>query len=142
MTSAESARATSTRPPAPRELRAEEGSAPAAVLAWVGATVLLVGALGMAGTIARSQAEAATAADLAALAAADALAVGGASPCAVAQESALRNGARLTGCTIQGEDVVVRAAVPAGVLPEVTATARAGPGPPGDQPARTPSAEP
>jgi secretion/DNA translocation related TadE-like protein len=73
--------------------------------------------------LARQRAE--VAADLAALAGAQAARSGRADPCAAAAEIAFRNGARLTGCTLTGETQV-------GVTVEVTspmaahAKARAG----------------
>lgn len=113
-----------------RCLRGEAGSAPAAVLAWIGLAVVLLGMLGVLGQGVRAAAQAASAADLSALAAADALALGNPDPCAIGRETAARNGAQLLDCTVEGDEVVVRAATPAGVLPEATADARAGPGPP------------
>lgn len=113
-----------------QRLRQERGSAPAAVLAWVGATVVMLGALLVLGAGSAAQARADTAADLAALAAADAIATGSAAPCAAAASVAERNGARLDSCSIEGQEVVVRASAdgPAGIGP-LQGAARAGPGP-------------
>lgn len=110
-------------------LRSDRGSAPAAALAWVGTTAVLVAALALLGQGVVAQARAATAADLSALAAADALAVGGDDPCAVAAEVATANGARLVACSVVGQDVVLTSSVVAGPLPPAQATARAGPCP-------------
>lgn len=101
----------------------------AAVLAWTGATTTMVAALALLGSGLLSQARAETAADLASLAAADALAVAAPAPCTVAAEVASRNGARLTDCTIQGQDVLLRVTVDAAPLPPLGARSRAGPGP-------------
>lgn len=78
---------------------------------------------------------AATAADLSALAAADAArGLRDGSPCVVAAEIALRHDARITGCSIEGESGhIVRVStevnsIPA--LPPASGLARAGPPPP------------
>jgi secretion/DNA translocation related TadE-like protein len=101
----------------------------ASVLAWTGTTTAVVAALALlgSGVLARSQAE--TAADLASLAGADALAVAHPHPCQVAAEVAERNGARLSSCELREWDVLVRVEVDAGPLPAMSARARAGPGP-------------
>lgn len=101
----------------------------ASVLAWTGTTTVVVAALALlgGGTLARAQAE--TAADLAALAGADALAVARPYPCQIAAEVAERNGARLTSCEQREWDVLVRVEVEAGPLPAMVARSRAGPGP-------------
>ena len=84
---------------------------------------------GLLGSGMLAQSRAATAADLAALAAADSLAIGGSAPCQVASEVAARNDAALTSCQVQGQDVLVRVEVTASALPVVGARARAGPSP-------------
>jgi secretion/DNA translocation related TadE-like protein len=101
----------------------------ASVLAWTGTTTVVVTALALlgGGVLARSQAE--TAADLASLAGADALAAARPFPCQVAAEVAERNGARLTACEQREWDVLVRVEVEAGPLPAMEARSRAGPGP-------------
>lgn len=108
----------------------ERGSAPAAVLAWLGLSATLLAMIALLAQGAHAQARAASAADLAALAAADALAVGDPAPCGAAAETARRNGADLTSCEVLGSEVLVGAGVEAGVLGRMTASARAGPGPP------------
>lgn len=117
--------------PAVRSARSEQGSSTVIVaglislLCVIGTAVLVIG---MART-ARHQADAA--ADLAALAAASALLEGGAAPCAAAADIATRNGANLTGCTIEGQTVRVAVSVPVNLgtwgLGEALARARAGP---------------
>lgn len=102
---------------------------PAAVLAWTGAATTLIAGLSLLGTGVIAQSRAATAADLASLAGADAAAVAHARPCAVAVEVAARNGARLLRCAQSGADVLVTVEVAASPLPPATARSRAGPGP-------------
>lgn len=101
----------------------------AAVLAWTGAASAVVAGAGLLGGGMLAQARAATAADLAALAASDALAVGASAPCQVAAEAADRNGALLSSCQVQGQDVLVQVEVTAAPLPALGARARAGPSP-------------
>lgn len=73
-----------------------------------------------------------SAADFAALAAADALARGDADPCGAALRVAVRHGAVLTSCTTSGMVVDVVVEMPAGGLvgPDRAATVRARAGPP------------
>lgn len=101
----------------------------ASVLAWSGAATAVLGGLSLLGTGVLAQAQAATAADLASLAGADALAVAHGHPCEVAAEAAARNGAELTSCELRDWDVLVEVQVVAAPLPAATAHARAGPGP-------------
>ena len=101
----------------------------ASVLAWTGTTTTVVAALALLGGGVLARAEAGTAADLASLAGADALAVAHPHPCRVAAETAERNGARLTGCEQREWDVLVRVEIDAGALPSAVAESRAGPGP-------------
>ena len=101
----------------------------ASVLAWTGAATTVVAGLSLLGTGLLAQSRAATAADPASLAGADAAAVAHAEPCAVVSEAVARNGARLLGCERQGEDVLVTVEVDAAPLPAVTARSRAGPAP-------------
>lgn len=104
-------------------------SGAASLLAWTGAAGCALAAVSLWGTGALGQARAATAADLAALAGADAVAVGDPAPCAVAEAVAARNSAELISCTRQGDDVLVETGVDAAPLPPATARARAGPAP-------------
>ena len=100
-------------------------AAMAAILCVVASTVML---LGLAQT-ARHKAN--SAADLAALAAAQVLVDGTGSPCAVASGTAATNGARLASCAVAGEIVSVSISVDVRLgrfgLGTATATARAGP---------------
>ncbi|MGB2568809.1 Rv3654c family TadE-like protein [Micromonospora citrea] len=98
----------------------------------VGLVFVLVGVFGAAigsARVARHQARAA--ADFAALAAAGLALRGDAAACVAADELASANGARLTGCRLDGFDALVTVEVPVSPLPgfhrAATATARAGP---------------
>ncbi len=101
----------------------------AATTAWIGTATTAVLGLALLGSGVTAQARAATAADLAALAGADALAAAHPMPCVISQEAAARNSAQLTSCQVHGRDVVVAVAVEVDALPPQTARARAGPGP-------------
>ncbi|MFC0675600.1 Rv3654c family TadE-like protein [Brachybacterium hainanense] len=121
---------TGDRPPPRRpHRRGQEGSAPAAVTAWIGMAVTVIGAVSLLGLGLCAQARADTAADLAALGAADALTAGTGDPCTVAAEVARRNDAVLVSCMVEGLDVVVTAGTEAGSLPQIVGRARAGPAP-------------
>ncbi|HLQ80886.1 MAG TPA: Rv3654c family TadE-like protein [Brachybacterium sp.] len=101
----------------------------ASVLAWTGAATAVIGGLSLLGTGLIAQSRAATAADLASLAGADALAAAHGRPCDVAGEVAVRNGAELLSCEKRAWDVLVTVRVDASPLPGATARSRAGPGP-------------
>jgi secretion/DNA translocation related TadE-like protein len=110
--------------------RDDAGFAAPAAVALTG-LVLVAALVGAAmGRVLVDQRRAAAAADLAALAAATALQVGG-SPCSAARRSASRNGAELSGCAVAEEQVRVELVVstPAllGRVVRVAATAHAGP---------------
>lgn len=113
-----------------RRARCQRGAATLLVLS--GAAVLLFVGVALAGVAALvlAQRTAQAAADLAALAAATALA-GGDDPCRAAARVATANAAALAGCDLEGQEVRVRARVwgprLAGRRVEVTAEARAGP---------------
>lgn len=109
-------------------LEEDRGSGPATVLAWVALASLLLAVVMALGIVHVAQARAASAADLAAVSAADALAAGG-DPCPVASNIASANGASLTSCTVDGQDVVVSVELPAGRFGTARAAARAGPAP-------------
>ena len=109
----------------------DRGAASILLLA-VGLVVVLAGLGGAAiGTarVARHQAQ--NAADLAALAGATDAVFGEVVACARAADFAVANGARLTSCTVDGLEIVVRAEVTVrplpGVLRQAGASARAGP---------------
>lgn len=101
----------------------------AGVLAWTGAATAVIAGLSLLGTGTLAHSRAATAADLASLAGADALAVASAEPCSIAAEAASRNDAQLLSCELREWDVLVQVQVEAAPLPPATARARAGPGP-------------
>ncbi|MEV4493269.1 Rv3654c family TadE-like protein [Micromonospora coxensis] len=111
--------------------RTDRGGATVCLLV-VGLVFVLVGVFGAAigsARVARHQARAA--ADFAALAAAGLVLRGDAAACGAADELASANGARLTGCRLDGLDALVTVEVPVTPLPgfhrAATATARAGP---------------
>lgn len=112
-----------------RRLSGEDGSAVASTLAWIGAMHAVLVAVLITGQLLLAQAQADTAADLAALAGADALAAASVEPCTAAEAAVVRNGARLESCVIEGSTVRVRASVHAGLLPDALSEARAGPAP-------------
>ncbi|WP_030440742.1 Rv3654c family TadE-like protein [Actinoplanes subtropicus] len=119
----------------PRVEQAGEGpdqGAASVLLLGVGLVLVLAGLGGAAiGTarVARHQAQ--NAADLAALAGATDAVFGEPVACARAARFAAANGARLTSCTVDGLEIVVRAEVAVqplpGVLRKAAASARAGP---------------
>jgi secretion/DNA translocation related TadE-like protein len=109
----------------------DRGAASVLLLA-VGLVLVMAGLGGAAiGTarVARHQAQ--NAADLAALAGATDAVFGESVACARAARLAAANGARLTSCTVDGLEIVVRAEVAVqplpGVLRKAAASARAGP---------------
>ncbi|MGC3859200.1 Rv3654c family TadE-like protein [Micromonospora chersina] len=109
----------------------ERGGATVCLLA-VGLVLVLVGLLGAglgAARCARHQAR--NAADFAALAGAARVIEGGGEACGRAADLATANGARLTGCRLDGLDVVATAEVRVAPLPwlarAASATSRAGP---------------
>ncbi|WP_370520715.1 Rv3654c family TadE-like protein [Sanguibacter sp. HDW7] len=113
----------------------DAGSASVLVLAVLAVAVVLAGTLALAASARALGAATSSAADLAALAGAQAAAATwrGDAPCAVATEAARRNGAELVTCDVDALGVVevgVRRA-PTGALARLTgprsATARAGP---------------
>lgn len=101
----------------------------ASTLAWTGSMVTAVAGLSLLGAGLLGQARADTAADLSALAGADALAAGSGDPCAVAAEVASRNDAVLSSCERRDWDILVQVSTEAPGIGSVSATARAGPGP-------------
>jgi secretion/DNA translocation related TadE-like protein len=110
-------------------LRAEAGSAPAGVLAFLGTMLTVVAVLALLGRVLVLQASADRAADLSALAGADALAAASGEPCMIAAAAAQRNGAELTSCEVDAQDVVVRVRVGDGPVLSIDGVARAGPAP-------------
>jgi secretion/DNA translocation related TadE-like protein len=112
--------------------RDERGAATVLVLAILGLLLFVGAALGVVGALVRAHRVAQSAADLAALAGAVALA-GGEDPCAAAASVAAANGAVAVGCAPDGRDVRVTAEVAGprwlGQTADLTAEARAGPAP-------------
>lgn len=110
--------------------RDERGAATVLVLAFLGLLLLVGAALGVVGAIVRAHRAAESAADLAALAGASALARGE-DPCAAAASVAAANGAAVVSCAPDGRDVRVTAEVAGphwlGQTADLTADARAGP---------------
>jgi len=110
---------------------ADRGSATVLVLALCLVVALAGGVVATLGTVAVARHRAESAADLAALAAADRAASGVGPACAAASSAAVAVGARLLRCGLDGDvamvTVAVRAAGPAAGLGTARATARAGP---------------
>jgi len=108
----------------------ERGSALPAVVAGLGVLLLVGAALGVVGAIFVDHRRAEAAADLAALAGAVAV-QHRADPCEAALRIAVANGASLSDCRIDGEDVVVTVGVAGprwlGQRRDLEASARAGP---------------
>lgn len=116
-----------------RRAAEDRGSGTLYVAAAITVLAALVSGAVLVGKAHVAHGRAASAADLAALAAAQALVDGSGDPCARAADIAARNRARIDSCAIDGETVVVTASVPVelgglGVL-AATARARAGPVP-------------
>ncbi|WP_320068233.1 Rv3654c family TadE-like protein [Micromonospora sp. RTGN7] len=116
---------------APIQPRGDRGGATVCLLA-VGLVFVVVGVFGAAVGAARvARQRAAVAADFGALAAAGQALAGGGVACGSADEIARGNGARLTGCRLDGLDAVVTTEVTVTPVPGLTrvatATARAGP---------------
>jgi secretion/DNA translocation related TadE-like protein len=114
----------------------QRGSAAVLVIVMVGVLTALAFGGSVVGALMVGQRRAAAAADLAALAGAQALrpglgSVSSGSGCDHAARVSAENGARLTGCSIDGQEVVVRVVVdvsnPFGGGWPVPGTARAGP---------------
>jgi secretion/DNA translocation related TadE-like protein len=76
------------------------------------AVLFLAGAVAMAGGLIVARHRAETAADLGALAGAVRAIEGEATACGTAERIVMANGGRLTGCRVEGLDVVVSAQVP------------------------------
>ncbi|WP_109507882.1 Rv3654c family TadE-like protein [Nocardioides speluncae] len=110
----------------------ERGSASLLVVALLGLLMFLGAAMSFVAGVVADHRAAQSAADLAALAGAQALQRGH-DPCAAAGRIAGANGASVRSCAVSGEDVVLEVTVAArsyaGYSPEVTGRARAGPAP-------------
>lgn len=112
-----------------RDLRTERGGATVMALACAGVLLLIGAALGVVAAIVVTHRTAQSAADLAALAGAGAVASG--DPCARAADVAAANGAVLSTCELHGRDVLVEVLVTGprwlGQDADLTGRARAGP---------------
>lgn len=110
--------------------RDEQGSATPFAVAVIGLLLFLGAALGVVAAIVVTHRAAQSAADLAALAGADALQTAR-DPCGPARAIASRNGAVLRSCRVAGEDVTVTVRMDGprwlGQSGDLTAIARAGP---------------
>ncbi len=108
----------------------QRGSASVLVVAMVGVLLVVGSALGVVTAMVRAHRVAQAGADLAALAGAHGIALGG-DGCAEAGRVAAANQVRLTGCRVEGRTVLltVRASGPhwLGQTADLTAEARAGP---------------
>ena len=113
-----------------RGRRDDRGSATLRAVACLGVLLLLGAALGAVAALVVAHRTAQAAADLAALAAASALADGG-DACSAAGMIASANAAELTSCAVEGRDARVEVRVPGprwlGLAADPTAEARAGP---------------
>lgn len=109
--------------------RRERGSATPFVVACLAVLLLLGAALGVVTAMVLAHRAAQSAADLAALAVASAMADGG-DPCGAGAAIAAANDARLTSCEVVGSDATVRVVVTGphwlGQLADLEAEARAG----------------
>ncbi|HET7069346.1 MAG TPA: Rv3654c family TadE-like protein [Nocardioides sp.] len=110
----------------------ERGAATLLVLAMAGVLVTLGAALAVVVAMVAAHRAAQSAADLAALAGANAV-LEGRQGCAAAGETAAANGATLTGCLVSGADVAVEVRVAGphwlGQTADLGARSRAGPAP-------------
>lgn len=123
----------------PRECESGSGTVLAAGLA-LAVILLLAGMLGL-GQASTAAARAATAADLAALAAADAArGISAGDPCSIAADIAQRHGAQISKCQVQGQNldtVQVELTVLSGLPWKAFGKARAGPPPDNVLPGRS-----
>jgi len=111
-----------------QRLGGDDGSATVLLLGVVGALVVVASLLAALGSAQLGRARAQSAADLGALAAAEALRSGGVpDPCQVAAQTVERNGATLVSCTDEGQGVMLVRAERNTVAGTASAQARAGP---------------
>lgn len=111
--------------------RPERGAATLLVVAVAGMLLMIGLAVVGVTSVVVAHRRAQSAADLAALAGAQAV-VGGHDGCAAADSIAQANGVRLTGCAVQGSDVLLQVSTSVrpgfGLTFSLAASARAGPG--------------
>ncbi len=121
----------------PRGRPAERGAATVLTIAFAGLLLLIGAALGVVQAMVVAHRTAQSAADLAALAGAEAE-LRGEAGCAVAAAVAEANGATLTGCEVGVDDLWVEVLVPGphwlGQSADLAASSRAGPGKSGGGP--------
>jgi secretion/DNA translocation related TadE-like protein len=119
-----------TRRPGPATAH-ERGAATVLAVAFLGVLLLVGSALAVVGAMVVAHRTAQSAADLAALAGAGAIAHGD-DPCPAAARFAAGNGARLLTCSVTAREVTVEVVVPGprwlGQPHDLAARARAGPG--------------
>lgn len=112
-------------------MRRERGSATLLAVACISVLLLLGAALGVVAAMVRAHRVAQSAADLAALAAADTVGTGR-DPCAAGSAVAMANDAILVACDLDGRDATVTVTVAGphwlGQVADLSAQARAGPG--------------
>lgn len=98
-------------------------------VALIAVAAVMLGAVAMAGNLLLCVHRAQHGADLASVAAAEALRGGSADPCEAASRTSVGNGAQLQSCAIEGEDALVSVQVSTQVpfAPWVTRQSRAGP---------------
>ena len=117
--------------PERRGLRSENGFVTLAVAGLALVLIAVSAVVATLGAVAVARHRAAASADLAALAGAGHAVEGGDSACAAAADVARAQGARLTGCRLEGLDVVVEVTVTPpgrlGLLGRARAISRAGP---------------
>lgn len=118
-----------------RDAECERGSGTVLVVAAIMVIVTALLVVATLGSGYRARHQAATAADLAALAAADALLASDRDPCATAERVSRANGARMQECVVNGWEVEVvaeaAAAIPSRWMARPARRARAGVEPPG-----------
>lgn len=108
----------------------QRGSATLFAVSCIAVLLLVGAALGVVAAMVRAHRAAQSAADLAALAVADAVGTEG-DPCSAGAVTASANGARLTACVVVGRDATVTVSVSGphwlGQVADLAAQARAGP---------------
>lgn len=87
----------------------DEGSGTISGVALIAVAAIMLGAAASAGNLLLCLHRAQNAADLASVAAANALYSGSSDPCSVAERTISGNNATIGSCTIEGEDVLVEA---------------------------------
>ena len=109
--------------------RSDEGSGTMSGVALIAVAAIMLSAVASAGNLLLCLHRAQNAADLASVAAANALYGGSADPCYVAERTISGNNATIGSCTIEGEDVLVEAQVGTQVpfVSHVSKRSRAGP---------------